>query len=259
MKKKIFYCLIILLFVEMTLSGQETKKTDSQMVLIPAGEFTMGKDLNEGFDFSPAHKVKVDSFYMDKHEVTNGEYLLFCKETGNRLPEFWNTDIFKSGEKYLDYPVVGVTWYDAKKYAEWAGKRLPTEAEWEYAARGGLVDKDFPNGNEWTKENAIPDRSGWVNLIDPVEKNEPNGFGLYDMSGNVWEWVNDNYSADFYKVSEINNPKGPDSGKRRVIRGGGWHSGPTCKRVYYRQGLPGHWCDFAVGFRCVKDIDLKTK
>ena len=257
MKKRMFFYVIIILLIEMTSSAQETKKNDSLMVFIPAGEFAMGKDSEEGYDFNPAHKVKVDSFYMDKCEVTNRDYLKFCLEAGYKLPEFWNTDIFKCGEKFLDYPVIGINWYDAKKYVEWAGKRLPTEAEWEYAARGGLVGKDFPNGNEWTKEKAEKDNSGWENLIEPVGKYEPNGFGLYDMSGNVWEWVNDKYSADYYEVREINNPKGPEDGNHRGIRGGSWHSGLMCKKVYYRKGLPGNWCDFAVGFRCVKDIDCE--
>lgn len=259
MKKKIFCYFILLLFFGMALSGQEIKKSGSSMVLIPAGEFSMGKDLLEGPDYNPAHNVKINSFYMDKHTVTNGEYLRFCKETNHKLPEFWNTDIFKCGEKYLNYPVIGITWYDAKKYAEWEGKRLPTEAEWEYAARGGLANMDFPNGNELRREKKEQGNSGWKNLIDPVEKYEPNGFGLYDMSGNIWEWVNDYYSADYYKTGETSNPEGPEKGKRRVLRGGSWHSGSTCKKVYYRQGLPGHWCDFAVGFRCVKDIEPGTK
>lgn len=252
---------LVILSILAVLSIGLSAQSDSYrgMVLIPSGDFIMGNDITNELGFSPAHKVKVDSFYMDKCEVTNRDYFKFCQETGHKRPEFWNTDIFESGEKYLDYPVVGINWYDAIKYAEWAGKRLPTEAEWEYAARGGLVGKDFPNGNEWTKEKARQDSSGWKNLIEPVGKYEPNGFGLYDMSGNVWEWVSDRYSADYYEVSEISNPKGPEDGKDRVIRGGGWHSGLTCKKVYYRQGLPGHWCDFAVGFRCVKDIDLKTK
>ena len=259
MKTKRFYYILISCLIGLTANGQETKTINSFMVLIPAGEFMMGKDLEKGYDFSPAHKVKVDSFFMDRHEVTNGDYFRFCKKTGHRLPEFWNTDIFRSGEDYLNYPVIGINWGDAKKYAEWAGKRLPTEAEWEYAARGGLIDKDYPNGNKWTKEKAKQDSIDWENLIDPVEKYEPNGFGLYDMGGNVWEWVSDKYSEDYYKVSELDNPTGPKDGNNRVIRSGSWHSGAMCKKVYYRKCLPSNWCDFAVGFRCVKDFDFEIK
>ncbi|MBK3516661.1 formylglycine-generating enzyme family protein [Carboxylicivirga marina] len=102
------------------------------MSLIKGGEFKMGKDYKENLNpASPAHVVKLNSFYIDVNEVTNAEYLAFCTETGHRLPEFWNTDVFRSGEQYPDYPVVGVSYGDALKYAEWAGKRLPTEAEWE--------------------------------------------------------------------------------------------------------------------------------
>ena len=219
----------------------------------------MGKDSEEGYDYSPAHKVKVDSFFMDRHAVTNDKYFLFCKETGHRLPEFWNTDIFKSGEDYPNYPVIGISWSDARKYAEWTGKRLPTEAAQEYAARGGLIGIDYPNGNEWKKETAKQDSIGWKNLIEPVGKYEPNGFALYDMGGNVWEWVSDVYSKDYYRVSESDNPTGPKDGNIRVIRGGSWLSGAFCKSVFYRKGLPGNWHDFAVGFRCVKDVDQENE
>ncbi|MBN2348628.1 MAG: SUMF1/EgtB/PvdO family nonheme iron enzyme [Bacteroidales bacterium] len=228
---------------------------DSLMVLIPAGEFIMGKGTEQGNDFSPAHKVRVDSFLMDRHEVTNGEYLAFCNETGYKFPEFWNTNIFKSGEGFLNYPVVGINWMDAMRYAKWAGKRLPTEAEWEYAARGGLTDNEYPNGNTWTKEKAKQEPDGWKNLICPVEQDQPNGYGLYDMGGNVWEWISDIYSETYYQNSESYNPAGPKTGTNRVIRSGSWHSGAMCKKVYFRKGLPANWCDFAVGLRCVKDVD----
>ncbi|MFC1494377.1 formylglycine-generating enzyme family protein [Thermodesulfobacteriota bacterium] len=252
--------LIILSILAVLTIGLSTQSDSyNGMVLIPSGDFIMGKDIENGLGFSPAHKVNVDSFYMDKYEVTNRDYFKFCQETGYKLPEFWNADIFKSGEKYLDYPVVGINWYDANKYAEWAGKRLPTEAEWEYAARGGLVGKDFPNGDKWTKEKARQDSSGWKNLIEPVGKYEPNGFGLYDMGGNVWEWVVDRYSETYYKENDYVNPKGPDKGANRVIRSGSWHSGEMCKKVFYRKGLISSWCDFAVGFRCVKDINITKK
>jgi len=251
------HCLIVTILSILFLSyikGQNFEPDDTLMVLIPAGEFIMGKDSERDHDFSPAHKVKVDSFYMDRHEVSNGKYLKFCKETGHRMTEFWNTEVFKSGEGFLNYPVVGISWFDAYKYARWAGKRLPTEAEWEYAARGGLAEMDYPNGNEWNKEKAKQDSTGWKNLIDEVGSYDPNDYGLYDMGGNVWEWVFDVYSEDYYKESEKSNPKGPKKGGSRIIRGGSWHSGAMCKKVYFRKGLPPNWCDYAVGFRCVKDI-----
>lgn len=241
--------LLSLLLMSTNAIGQQ----EAVMILIPGGEYTMGKDINNDMGFSPSHTVKVDSFFIDPYEVTNWEYLRFCRATGYRMPEFWNTDVFKSGEKFPDHPVVGVTHGDAQKYAEWAGKRLPTEAEWEYASRGGLTEKDYPNGNEWNKERVKQDGTGWKNFIEPVGSHEPNGYGLFDMSGNVWEWVADRYSETYYQVRDYDNPIGPKKGSNNVIRGGSWHSGAMCKKVYYRKGLISTWCDFSVGFRCVKD------
>jgi iron(II)-dependent oxidoreductase len=229
--------------------------TNERMVLIPAGEFMMGKDLANPGDFSPAHRVKVDAFYMDRHEVTNGEYFSYCEVTGYKLPEFWDSKMFRCGKDYLDYPVIGINWYDANRYAEWAGKRLPTEAEWEYAARGGLIDNEYPNGNSWNKERAEQGPGNWENLIHEVESDEPNGYGLYEMAGNVWEWNWDIYSEIYYQQRVSKNPPGPEKGTNRVIRGGSWHSGAMCKKVYYRKGLPENWSDFAVGFRCAKDAN----
>jgi iron(II)-dependent oxidoreductase len=246
---------ILLLLILLTMQGFSQSDPYEGMVLIPAGEFIMGKDSKNNADFSPAHKVKVDSFYIDAYEVSNAEYQKFCQETGHKLPEFWNVDFFRCGEKYPDYPVVGINWYDANKYARWAGKRLPTEAEWEYAARGGLKDKEFPNGNQLQippRRNESPGE--WENHLLPVGSFEPNAYGLYDMAGNVWEWTGDKYQYDFYQISDTDNPKGPKTGTNFVIRGGSWHSGKMCHKVYYRKGLTSNWVDFAVGFRCVKDI-----
>ncbi len=243
--------LMFFLIIPVVIIAQEIK-TYPDMVLIPGGQYIMGKD-HPVADFSPAHEVTVDSFYLDKHEVTNRDYLRFCEATGYKFPEFWNTDVFRSGEEFLNYPVVGVNLFDAIKYAEWAGKRLPTEAEWEYAARGALSGKEYPNGNKWMIEKAV-NADSWENLIYPVESYEPNGYELYEMCGNVWEWVADRYSEDYYSQSPSKNPKGPEKGTLWVIRGGSWHSGAMCKKVYYRKGMPPNWCDFGIGFRCAKDV-----
>lgn len=235
--------------------AQVVPTATTPMRLIPGGEFVMGKT-HQGFaDFSPEHRVRLDSFLIDEHEVTNAQYLVFCEATGHKLPEFWNTPIFRSGRGFENYPVTGISWWDAKAYAEWAGKRLPTEAEWEYAARGGLVGMDFPNGNTWLQQSLPPDSTGWTNRTEPVKTYEPNGYGLHDMGGNVWEWVADFYSETYYQQNESDNPQGPPNGSFRSLRGGSWHSGSMCKRVYYRRGLPGNWCDFAVGFRCAKNVE----
>ena len=231
-----------------------TSGDSDNMILVPAGTFMMGKNTEQGSNFSPAHKVSVDSFMMDLHPVTNAQYFQFCQETGHRLPEFWNADLFKSGEKFPNHPVIGVSWGDARTFAKWAGKRLPTEAEWEYAARGGLEDSEFPDGNDWDYPRLKNETGKWENQIIEVSHRAPNGFGLYDMADNVWELVADRYADDYYAQSPELNPKGPASGYNVAIRGGSWHSGKMCKKVYYRKGIPLNWVDFGVGFRCARDL-----
>lgn len=228
-------------------SGQDPT---AGMVLVPGGEFLMGSE-TEG-DHSPAHSVRLDSFYLDVHEVTNAEYLEFCMATGHRLPEFWGLDARRSGPEYPNHPVVGVSWHDAAAYAAWRGKRLPTEAEWEYAARGGLAERNYPLGDDLSPTAANFAESGF-GVPTEVGSYAANGFGLLDMSGNVFEWVADWYGADYYSVTPLENPQGPITGRFRVIRGGGWHSGAFCNRTYYRNALPPQWVDFAVGFRLALD------
>ena len=224
------------------------------LALIPGGEFLMGSDL-EG-DHNPVHKVRIDTFYMDKYEVTNAKYVQFCQVTGHRPPAFWNREGFRCGLDYPNHPVVGVSWRDAGEYAGWGGKRLPTEAEWEYAARGGLAGMSYPTGETLRLSDGNYTRSGKGGPV-AVGGYPPNSFGLYDMQGNVVEWVLDFFDPNYYSSSPSVNPQGPSSGKFQVIRGGGWHSGPYCNRVYYRNALPPNWVDFNVGFRCVKDVNLK--
>lgn len=254
MNTKLSYLAAIAFFLITATSVIAQSPVDG-MVFIPEGEFVMGKNADTDRNYSPEHEVVISAFYIDVYEVTNGQYAEFCKATDHRLPEFWDTDVFKSGDGFANYPVVGVSYSDAAAYAKWKGKRLPTEAEWEYAARGGLKGKSFPNGNKWTKPLKKRKPGAWENQIEEVGLHEANGYGLYNMSGNVWEWTSDNYDSNYYKNSPKVNPQGPEKGNGKTIRGGSWHSGAMCKRIYFRKGLSGGWCDFAVGFRCAKSID----
>jgi len=220
------------------------------MVLIPAGEYEMGRE--GSVDASPPHAVKVGAFYLDVRELSNAEYKVFCDSTGHRLPFFWGMERFRSGEDFPDDPVVGVSHYDAREYAAWAGKRLPSEAEWEWAARGGLEGQPYPNGEAISAETVNYGNTG---ASTPVGSFEPNGYGLYDMAGNAWELVQDFYDADYYESSPVEDPRGPESGTMIVIRGGSWHSGPGCVRVDRRGTISSGWLDFAVGFRCARDLE----
>lgn len=254
----VFRMLIIALtccFSPSILGQAQMETPPSGMVLISGGTFLMGSNANEHASFYPGHLVTIFSFYMDEREVTNKEYYDFCIETGHKLPEFWDMEIYKSGSDFPDHPVVGVTQSDASSYADYAKKRLPTEAEWEYAARGGLEFISFPYGEKANHAEArFNDPEAEKGPVKTMSYN-PNGFGLYDMSGNVWEWVSDWFDPEYYHGSPEDNPRGPLTGTFRVIRGGGWHSGGGCTSVFYRNGLPQHWVDFAGGFRCVKDLD----
>ena len=235
-------------------SGSPSANIKSELVLIPGGEYTMGEKpspRNNYFD-NAAHQVRIDSFYIDKYEVTNAQYLEFCQSTGHPLPEFWGMDVFCSGPGFPDHPVVGVTWGGAMDYAKWKGMRLPTEAEWEYAARGGFAKKRYPNGND--VDSTQCNYNGTYGHPILVGSLPANGYGLHDMSGNVVEWVSDLYAKDYFLEAPVDNPTGPKYGKRRVIRGGGWRSGKMCATVVFRQSLRPHWVDMNVGFRCAKDL-----
>ncbi len=219
-------------------------------ILIPATSFVMGVE-GDG-RCSPPHTVKLDAFYIERHEVTNAQYLAFCQATDRNLPEFWGMDRYHSGPKWPQHPVIGVSWGAARDYAEWAGKRLPTEAEYEYAARGGVTGQKFYWGDKADPAHANYGQSGHKAPV-AVESYPPNGFGLFDMVGNVHEWVIDRFDAGYYAVSPAENPQGPEKGGLRVIRGGGWHTGPGCIPQHARYALPSGWVDFSVGFRCARD------
>ena len=223
------------------------KKDRAKMVLIPAGSFGMGT--NDGSDNEkPVHTVCVNAFYMDEYEVTNGQYRQFVRATGHREPGYWDD----SDCNQPNQPVVGVSWDDAVAYARWAGKRLPTEAEWEYAARGGLSGKKYPWGDSISSSQANYGRN--VGNPVPVGSYSANGYDLYDMAGNVWEWCSDWYGGDYYSNSPSCNPQGPSSGSYRVLRGGSldYHSDPPYGlRVAYRNYYSPSTSNLFLGFRCV--------
>ena len=244
------------------------------MVSIPAGEFQMGSNDPEAEnDEQPVHTVYVDAFFMDEHETTNLEYKKFVLanprwskdridkgfHNGNYL-KHWNGNDYPSG--YANHPVAYVSWYAVMAYAGWVGKRLPTEAEWEYAARGGLAGQKYP----WKGDVIDSGKANYgknVGETTPVGKYPPNGYGLYDMVGNVWEWCLDEYNKDFYFTSPRENPlSGANSvdwiisnftsvKEGRVLRGGSWGNGPENLRAANRYRNPADTVP-NYGFRCAR-------
>ncbi len=214
---------------------------DVAMVLVPGGIYTMGS-VDGDPDEKPVHEVYVDRFYIDVQEVTIRQYKKFMDATGHTKPDFWQPELDRSND-----PVAGVSWKDAGAYASWAGKRLPTEAEWEYAARGGKIQGKYPWGD-------TPDTS-YANFnsfgITPVRSFKPNGFGIYDMVGNVWEWCSDWYDPEYYNASSMKNPAGPVSGVYKVIRGGAWYCDKDEVRVANRFFALPEATSYNTGFRCV--------
>jgi len=219
-------------------------KDPELMVLIPAGTFTMG-NTSGNEDEQPAHEVYVDSFYIDVAEVTCARYENFLKDTGYPPHQMWNPEYDRP-----DDPVVGVSWEDALVFTKWEEKRLPTEAEWEKAARGGLVGKNHPWGDEIDREKANYKSFGTT----PVKSYEPNGHGLYDIAGNVWEWCQDWYNKEYYKLSTKRNPQGPMLGSKKVVRGGAWYCAEAALQVSNRHKNDPHLGSFHIGFRCVKSL-----
>ena len=247
------------------------------MVLIPAGEFEMGSDTEKANE-RPVHTVYLDAFYMDIYEVTNAQYKVFIDENPEWQKEniesafhdgvylrLWNGNAYPEGK--ADHPVVYVSWYAAMAYAQWAGKRLPTEAEWEKAARGGIAGKAYPWGDTFDETRANYGR----HFNDPIAVGQypPNGYGLYDMAGNISEWCLDEYDSDFYTTSPRENPLSGGTReaiihnfrnvekKERVLRGGCWSDNGLFLRVALRDWGPQHYTSVFRGFRCVKDIPLK--
>ena len=219
-------------------------------VVVPAGNFVMGDDVE-----SPLRQVYLDNFYIDKYEVTLLRYAKFLDATGGaRPPEGWQQLHLESVGAL---PVVGVDWHDAEAYCRWAGKRLPTESEWEKAARGGDGRK-YP----WGSEEPTPAHANFGKSADgpysgglaPVES-RPAGkspYGAHDMAGNASEWVSDWFAAGFVR-GDVRNPKGPENGTAKVIRGGGWYDPPERLNSSRRTHASTTTRADDVGFRCAKD------
>jgi formylglycine-generating enzyme required for sulfatase activity len=250
MKRYIFKILstaiIVMCFDEITILAADKKdsvaRDEVSMVLIPGGKYVMGTTDGDP-DEKPVHEVFIDSFYIDEHEVTVGQFKKFMDKTGHPKPTYWQPELDR-----LNDPVAGVSWRDAAAYASWAGKRLPTEAEWEYAARGGRTQGKYPWGDAADMRYANFNSFG----ILPVKSLNPNEYGIYDMIGNVWEWCSDWYDKDYYFASPKKNPPGPVVGTYKVLRGGAWYCDEKEVRLNNRFfALPGNK-SYNIGFRCVK-------
>jgi formylglycine-generating enzyme required for sulfatase activity len=225
---------------------------DRSMAVVPAGEFTMGSSMGDA-DELPEHRVYVNAFLMDKYQVTVGQYARFLDSASLDAPPDWT---IMNRSQHQMRPVANVDWEEANAYCVWAGKRLPTEAEWEKAARG-TDGRTYPWGNEHpTKFYANVSNEHWNNhgALTPVGTFEEgkSPYGIYDMAGNVWEWVSDWYDQDYYKTSPSQNPAGPHSGAHKVIRGGSWGSNPDGLRSAERETHLPSFRGSGTGFRCAK-------
>jgi formylglycine-generating enzyme required for sulfatase activity len=257
-----------------------------EFALIPSGEFVMGSD-DADEDERPAHRVHLDDFLIAVHPVTNEEYARFVRDTGHRAPAIYELPLVvtaggrererafrATGQPYvwidseppadrLDHPVTLVRWEDAAAYCSWLSSasgqlvRLPTEAEWEKAARGTLDGKRYPWGDSL-------DRNFANFLVDPSLKSThgtsrcrsypANAFGLFDMAGNVWEWVQDWHGPDYYAVSPYKAPTGPPEGMLRLLRGGSWLSADLrMLACSHRHKVPPDTYSYGIGFRIVSN------
>jgi formylglycine-generating enzyme required for sulfatase activity len=240
----------------------------SGMVLIPAGTFIMGSE-SEFKNERPRREVYLDAFLIDTNEVTNAEYKRFVDATSHRIPQmnaYWAEPInWRNGtypEGRADHPVVLVSWADAEAYAKWAGKRLPTEAEWEKAARG-IDARKWPWGNSWDR-NKCNAAERFSRSTQPVSSfpEDKSPYGVLNMAGNVTEWTSDWYSGNYYDTAPDENPSGPSEieaeSKTRVARGGAWESSiASYARTGYRYATPPDTRSASLGFRCAMDVKEK--
>jgi formylglycine-generating enzyme required for sulfatase activity len=254
------------------LAKTQAKQEDpTEWVLVPAGEFEMGAEGSPaGPDEGPRHRVFLDAFQIGKYEVTNRQYHAFVKATGHRVPEnsdakynIWRGDQLLDGT--TDLPVINVDWDDATAYCKWIGGRLPTEAEWEKAARG-TDGRTFPWGNEPVSGNranySFSPVPMWDGIATLAKVNQyefgRSPYGAFEMAGNVWEWVQDWYDESYYKSSPSKNPTGASDGQKRVIRGGSWRNTEEVLRSANRNSHPPSDRRVYIGIRCAKNAGDAT-
>ena len=252
----------------------------AEEILIPAGSFQMGCDSSNPAENGcnnwwqtnelPLHTVTLDAYYIDKYEVTNARYKACVAAGGCTVPgsvDSSKRSPYYGTSTYADYPVINVTWHQASAFCAWEGKRLPTEAEWEKAARGSSNTRKYPWGDEFDGNRLnfcdINCESDWKDEAynDGYADTAPVGsypsgaspYGVMDMAGNVDEWVQDWYDSSYYSVSPSNNPQGPETGTYRVLRGGSWGYYDSYVRSAVRNdGIPVFWFFDFFGFRCVR-------
>ncbi len=223
-----------------------------QWIDVPGGTFRMGNDNGLSPDESPEHDVTVDRYSISATEITFDQYDRFCVATKRPMPK-------DNGWGRGPMPVINVSWNDAYEYCVWASKvsggivRLPTEAEWEFAARGGTKSLKYSFSGA-----AHVDDVGWYSenagaRTHPVRGKKPNELGIFDMTGNVWEWCSDWYSDEYYGESPKKNPKGPVTGQYHVLRGGSWMSTEEYCHVTTRSALRSDYVSVNNGFRVVKE------
>jgi formylglycine-generating enzyme required for sulfatase activity len=232
-------------------SGERIGKDGAPAVLIPAGAFVAGDDEN-----SPRRELFVEAFYLDRYEVTVGRYARFLEATGNvQAPEEWETIDLKNG---ADLPVIGIDWQDANSYCQWVSRRLPTDAEWERAARGA-DERKYPWGDQAPTSDHARFAQKYANAVykDGVARvgshlKGASPFGIQDMAGNAWEWTADWFTESFPQADR-RNPKGPASGTSKVLRGGGWYDQADRLVSSKRMHANPEQRDNSIGFRCASD------
>ena len=242
-------------------------KDGAPMVLVPAGPFTMGS--NDGLpNERPEHRVTLDAYWIDLYEVTLSAYQKFLEAANHNAPPTWDDE---SASTVGDRPAIGMGWEDAKAYCQWAEKRLPTEAEWEKAARGTdgrrfpwgqmqpFVDIANYNRGVWVSEAVtlvgVATGLEGMSVRHGLKEGGKSPYGLNHMAGNAAEWVADWYDREYYQKSPDQNPQGPASGEKKVVRGGSWVDLPAALRVTARVSAEPDFQDRTVGFRCAKSAD----